>query len=415
MGIEQTSADLASRIVAMAEVEEDASLNDAEKAEKLKSMKLETLQKINSEIENVTIASKVILENIRTIVNNEEWAKLPPSKKISSDIALNNSVALALQSMESKLTPDIQELLSFYLEIMKRWQMTESKIEITTMGQQWQAIHDQKEASKAAAEAEKTSGIISGACGIATAGLSAIVKIGVTVASVYKYRNAVPKKDMLTKEDGTKVEVDIKKTANKNVIENNEVQGKIEKKNADVLKCEAKISEERLKLEERRSQPKQANETYAGRKQELADRQKTIDSLETELETHKTDLAKLKKEGKVLSQRVAADTAQIDAANNEASRVVQQWRAGNEICDSLFSIIQHGGTIGKAFSDRTAADHKINSEMISYMVNFFSTGMQATKKDEQDIMELQKSLISAFQATLQTELSADSFAIRSLA
>lgn len=415
MGIEQTSSDLASRIVAMAEVEEDASLSDAEKAGKLRSMKLETLEKINSEIENVTIASKVILENIRTIVNNEEWAKLPPSKKLSGDIALNNSVALALQSMESKLTPDIQELLSFYLEIMKRWQMTESKIEITTMGQQWQAIHDQKEASKAAAEAEKTSGIISGACGIATAGLSAIVKIGVTVASVNKFRNAVPDKGKVKTEAGDEVEVDFKKTYRENVIKNNKVQGKIEKQNSDVLKCEAEISDLKLKLENRKKEPKLDTETDAGRQKEFDDRQKTIDSLETELETKKTDLTKSMEEGKVLSKRVAADTAKMDAENNEVSRTVQQWRAGNEICDSLFSIIQHGGTIGKAFSDRKAADHKIDSEMISFMVNFFSTRMQATKKDEQDIMELQKSLISTCQATLQSQLSADSFAIRSSA
>jgi hypothetical protein len=401
MGIEQTSADLTSRIIAMSEIEEDDSLSDADKAEKLKSMKLETLDKINAEIANVTVSSQKILDNIRTIVENENWAKLPPSKKLANEISLNNSVAIEMQSIVSKFTPDIQELMSFFIEVLKRSQLISSKAEINSMGQQWQAIHEQKVSSEEAAKAEKLSGIISGSFAIATALASIAVKATVMGVSAKKINES-----NLQGSGNEEYQAMLKK--------NDQVQGQIDDEKVLTADIETELKTQEVMLAKRKADPldKKINETDGMRASEIKQREDSISRLKNKLQEKKSELDVQKIKASEASAQASSVTARIESENNKASRSIQEWRSMNEILDSVFSAVQQGGNIWKAENDLKAAGLKIDSDMSSFMVNFFSSMIQSTRKDGQDFTDLQKSMMSTIQASLQTNLSADSYAIR---
>lgn len=400
MGIQQTSSELASRIVALSQIEHDASLSAADKAQKLKSMKAETIEKINAEIPNVTIAAKAILNNIRTIVENEEWAKLPPPRKLSNAIDLNNSVALALQSIDRNATPDIQQLMGFYLDIMKRWLQTMANTEMYATERQWEAIHEQKMNAKDAAEQEKQSGIISGAVGIATSIASIAVKGVVMGVSSVKFNQA-----KLTNKDHKAKFSEM--TARNEALHDNIEAGKIKAKTA-----RTDIAAQEIELSKRKAAPLGAGETRTARQAEIAYREKVIDQQKNALKLKEDGLAVNQKEVEMLSTRVASHTSVIDAANNKAARVVQQWKALDEIFGQVFGLAQQGGNIAKAFSDKKAADLKIDSDMSSFMVNLFGTMTQTARKDAQDIVEAKKSIMSTVQATVQTQTAAESYSIK---
>lgn len=400
MGIQQTSSELASRIVAMSEIEHDASLSAADKAQKLKSMKAETIEKINAESANVTIAAKTILDNIRTIVENEEWAKLPPPKKLSNAIVLSNSVALALQSIEDKATPDIQQLMGFYLDIMKRWQQTMANTEMYGMNRQWEAIHVQKKEAKEAAEQEKQSGIIAGAVGIATSIASIALKGAVMGVSSVKFKQA-----KLTNKDH-------KEKFNEMTARNEKLQDKLEADKIKTKTARAEISAQEAELSKRKAAPLASGETPEIRKGEIAYREKVIEHQKNTLKQKEGSMAINQKEAEMLSNQVAAHTSVMDAANNKAARVVQQWRALDEIGSQIFGLAQQGGNIAKAFNDKEAADSKIDSDMASLMANMFNTMNQTAHKDAQDILDAQKSIMSTVQATVQTQSAAESYSIK---
>ena len=399
MAFDKISADLTSRLIAMAEISEESSLSEGEKAGQLKIMKQEVLEKIKAEITNVTISSQVMLENIRTLVTNEEWAKLPTSKQISNAIAILNSVALEMKSIESKSTPDIQELMRFYLEIIMRQMSTELKTEILASGQQWEAIHKQKRTATEAAEQEKQSGIISGSCAIATAVLTAAVKTAITVVSIKTFKNKSPSGDL-------------KEKNNEMLKKNENVQDALANKQTEVDQVETKIYDNEVNLKSRQTAPLETGETKKMRRSEIDARERTIAKQREVLQEKKLELDVIEKKASITSARVASITAQIDTQNNKASRTVQQWRALDEICGSMFSIIEKGGNIGAAFLNQASANSKIESDMYSFMSNYFSTMLQNSRKDKQDIIEAGKSIVSNAQATLQPQLSADSFAIR---
>jgi hypothetical protein len=148
------------------------------------------------------------------------------------------------------------------------------------------------------------------------------------------------------------------------------------------------------------------------RASEIKQREDSISRLKNKLQEKKSELDVQKIKASEASAQASSVTARIESENNKASRSIQEWRSMNEILDSVFSAVQQGGNIWKAENDLKAAGLKIDSDMSSFMVNFFSSTIQSTRKDGQDFTDLQKSMMSTIQASLQTNLSADSYAIR---
>ncbi len=401
MAIEKMSAELSSRMVAMAEVEHDNALSDAQKAEKLKLMKSETLERIKAEMPNLSISSQTILANIGKIVQNEDWAKLPPPKMLSHSIALANSVTEALNSIKNKMLPDVQGFMALYLKILNDWKVNLSNSEIHAMGQQFEAARKEFDLAEKSAKEGRNSAIISGVVGAVSAMASFASKVGVAYIASRKFSLAKP--DAKTIDEKQKLQA-----------KQNEVLKELrtEKKQMREIKNEiGAVNTELNRLKSIRSaggNPKEMEILDLRIKSGEA----RLKTLEDRKFTQEQKIEAVKKEFDSVSNQMAPLISDIKEKTEDASRSVQQWRSMNDIIDACGSFLQSGGKVASGMMDFESAKSKIDSDKSAFDKSMAGMFMQNAHKDSQDLHDAANSCISGTGAMVQSITSTESYAIR---
>lgn len=410
MKVEQISSELASQMMSMSEVSHDETLSDHQKAQKLQAMKTATLERINSEFSSLTVISQSILDNIRTIVEREDWAKIPPPKSLSISLATASSVTQELQSIASNMLPDLQAFQRLFLEIMRDWIKNMSDADVLGQDQQWKAAQLEFDKSKASALQERTVGIATGAMGIVTAVASMAVKIGVTVKTASKAAEIGPGKDAPKK-------LDEANTAHQGQ------QAEYNKINESVIGIKTRIQEKKVELNQLEIRAadlkKSVNSSDAAELKKITadiqSKKSTITNLESNvLPAAEKDLSTATEKLKLASLNLSATTAGIESANNSLGQEVQKLRAKNDIADMANQAIQSLVKFGTSFGDYEAKVLHIDADKAAFVKNFASTVQQNARRDMQDVRDAINSLNSTFGAILQTLDSAASYANRTV-
>jgi archaellum component FlaC len=410
MKVEQISSELASQMMSMSEVSHDETLSDHQKAQKLQAMKTTTLERINSEFSSLTVISQSILDNIRTIVEREDWAKIPPPKSLSISLATASSVTQELQSIASNMLPDLQAFQRLFLEIMRDWIKNMSDADVLGQDQQWKAAQLEFDKSKASALQERTVGIATGAMGIVTAVASMAVKIGVTVKTASKAAEIGPGKDAPKK-------LDEANTAHQGQ------QAEYNKINESVIGIKTRIQEKKVELNQLEIRAadlkKSANSSDAAELKKITadiqSKKATITNLESNvLPAAEKDLSTATEKLKLASLNLSATTAGIESANNSLGQEVQKLRAKNDIADMANQAIQSLVKFGTSFGDYEAKVLHIDADKAAFVKNFASTVQQNARRDMQDVRDAINSLNSTFGAILQALDSAASYANRTV-
>jgi archaellum component FlaC len=410
MKVEQISSELASQMMSMSEVSHDETLSDHQKAQKLQAMKTATLERINSEFSSLTVISQSILDNIRTIVEREDWAKIPPPKSLSISLATASSVTQELQSIASNMLPDLQAFQRLFLEIMRDWIKNMSDADVLGQDQQWKAAQLEFDKSKASALQERTVGIATGAMGIVTAVASMAVKIGVTVKTASKAAEIGPGKDAPKK-------LDEANTAHQGQ------QAEYNKINESVIGIKTRIQEKKVELNQLEIRAadlkKSVNSSDAAELKKITadiqSKKSTITNLESNvLPAAEKDLSTATEKLKLASLNLSATTAGIESANNSLGQEVQKLRAKNDIADMANQAIQSLVKFGTSFGDYEAKVLHIDADKAAFVKNFASTVQQNARRDMQDVRDAINSLNSTFGAILQALDSAASYANRTV-
>lgn len=396
MKLEQVSTDLSSRLVDMSQVAHDSSLSTAERSEKLNQMKGVTLEKIASESGEVSILAQSILDNIRHIVENEDWAKLPPPVNLSSNLAAAASVTSELQSLATKVLPDIQAMQRVYVETMLKLLQTNSNSEVLSMNHQWASANTQFAKSKLAAEEEKTSGIVSGAVGIATASASIVAKGVVTGLTKKKFDRNAPSAEENKKLDAAK----------EKALETG-TELKKEKAKLDQLKLEVAKNEQEI-----RNLKTQKNTSQLSR-DEISIREAVVKDSKSRISIAENKLTNIKADHELASAGLSAINSSIDFKAGSANRFAQEMRAYNDITDQGANLLQSAGKLGTSFVDASAKEHRIESEKASFMTNFANSVQQTAQKDKRDILDGINSSTSMLTAVNQGYDSSNTHIIRS--
>lgn len=399
MRTEQISSELSSQISSMSEIASSDELSDAEKAQKLKAMKSATLEKIASEFDGVTIISQSILDNIRTIVQNEEWAKLPPPQQLSISLAVASSVTLELHSISTKILPDLQGFQRLFLEIMRELINNLSRSEVIGMDQNFQAANLEFDNSEKAAFEERTSGLVSGALGIVTAATSMIAKSVVTVKSAQKASELMPEGQGQKLKEVTEKHQQVQKEyndANKQVLDAKKViqEYKIQNLNA------------KDRLQQKNISAKESQELQ----REIKMREIQIADSETRLSAAEAKLAKETENLKLASINLQAVTAGVESSNSSLQQEVQKLRGYNDIVDQVSQILQSTGKFATSFVDYKSKEFKIDADKNAFIKNFAASIQQNARKDMQDIRDAINSCMSTLGAILQTLDAAVSYA-----
>lgn len=396
MKLEQVSTDLSSRLVDMSQVAHDSSLSTTERSEKLNQMKGVTLEKIASESGEVSILAQSILDNIRHIVENEDWAKLPPPVNLSSNLAAAASVTSELQSLATKVLPDIQAMQRVYVETMLKLLQTNSNSEVLSMNHQWASANTQFAKSKLAAEEEKTSGIVSGAVGIATASASIVAKGVVTGLTKKKFDRNAPSAEENKKLDAAK----------EKALETG-TELKKEKAKLDQLKLEVAKNEQEI-----RNLKTQKNTSQLSR-DEISIREAVVKDSKSRISIAENKLTNIKADHELASAGLSAINSSIDFKAGSANRFAQEMRAYNDITDQGANLLQSAGKLGTSFVDASAKEHRIESEKASFMTNFANSVQQTAQKDKRDILDGINSSTSMLTAVNQGYDSSNTHIIRS--
>jgi hypothetical protein len=396
MKLEQVSTDLSSRLVDMAQVAHDSSLSTAERSEKLNQMKGVTLEKIASESGEVSILAQSILDNIQYIVENEDWAKLPPPVNLSSNLAAAASVTSELQSLATKVLPDIQAMQRVYVETMLKLLQTNSNSEVLSMNHQWASANTQFAKSKLAAEEEKTSGIVSGAVGIATASASIVAKGVVTGLTKKKFDRNAP---------SSEENAELKKTKDLHLETGKEL--KKEKAKLDQLKLEVAKNEQEI-----RNLKTQKNTSQLSR-DEISIREAVVKDSKSRISIAENKLTNIKADHELASAGLSAINSSIDFKAGSANRFAQEMRAYNDITDQGANLLQSAGKLGTSFVDASAKEHRIESEKASFMTNFANSVQQTAQKERRDILDGINSSTSMLTAVNQGYDSSNTHIIRS--
>ncbi len=403
MKLEQVSTDLSSRLVDIAQVAHDSSLSTAERSEKLNQMKGVTLEKIASESGEVSILAQSILDNIRHIVENEDWAKLPPPVNLSSNLAAAASVTSELNTLATKVLPDIQAMQRVYVETMLKLLQTVSNSEVLSMNHQWAAAETQFAKSKLAAEQEKTSGIVSGAVGIATATASIAAKVVVTVLTKKKFDRNSP---------SSEENAELKRTKDLHLETGTEL--KKEKANLDKLKLE--LAENEKQIRNLKDQQQNNNLSQSASKklaEEISVREAVAKDSKSRIAIAENKLINIKADHELASAGLSAINSSIDFKAGSANRYAQEMRAYNDITDQGANLIQNATKVGTSFVDASAKDHRIESEKASFMTNFANSVQQTAQKEKRDILDGINSSGSMLTAVIQGNDSSHTHIIRS--
>ncbi len=392
MKVSQISAELSSDIVAISELVQDQSISDSDRSQKLTSLKTSIVEKIDAESDAVSFAGRSYLEEIKAVISNEEWAKLPPTTTIKNELLAIRSLVTVLNSLENDRGPMMEAIQRLLTEALLKQLNSLSDSEILSLSKQWGAAELQFEKARDSADAERTSALITAGVGIGTALASLAAKAVVTYVSNNQFKNAAP-----TEQDKN------------SLIRVRNEQSEAELKLNNVSK---KMSELDTELAATRSEVNQLKQDLANKKVNSAERtskqnelkQKTTDL--NDLQKRRDDLTpeydRLKTDYKVASKVADRTGAEIERSNAEASRSVQQFRALLDMTDSAGSVLQNISKILTiSLFDSKASDYKIQSDEASFMANFFSSVMQNSQKSQSQTSDGIASIRSTCDASIQ--------------
>jgi hypothetical protein len=390
--VSQISAELSSDIVAISELVQDQSISDSDRSQKLTSLKTSIVEKIDAESDAVSFAGRSYLEEIKAVISNEEWAKLPPTTTIKNELLAIRSLVTVLNSLENDRGPMMEAIQRLLTEALLKQLNSLSDSEILSLSKQWGAAELQFEKARDSADAERTSALITAGVGIGTALASLAAKAVVTYVSNNQFKNAAP-----TEQDKN------------SLIRVRNEQSEAELKLNNVSK---KMSELDTELAATRSEVNQLKQDLANKKVNSAERtskqnelkQKTTDL--NDLQKRRDDLTpeydRLKTDYKVASKVADRTGAEIERSNAEASRSVQQFRALLDMTDSAGSVLQNISKILTiSLFDSKASDYKIQSDEASFMANFFSSVMQNSQKSQSQTSDGIASIRSTCDASIQ--------------
>jgi hypothetical protein len=176
----------------MSDLVHDQSISDSERAQKLNSLKTSIVEKIDSESDAISFAGRSYLEEIKAIISNEEWAKLPPTATIKNELLAMRSLVTVLNSLENDRAPMMEAIQRLLTEALLKQLNSLSDSEVLALSKQWGAAEIQFQKAKDSAEAERTSSLITAGVGIATAAASLAAKAVVTAVSNKQFKNAAP-------------------------------------------------------------------------------------------------------------------------------------------------------------------------------------------------------------------------------
>ena len=392
MKVNQISTELSSDIVAMSNLVHDQSISDSERAQKLNSLKTSIVEKIDSESDAISFAGRSYLEEIKAIISNEEWAKLPPTATINNELLAMRSLVTVLNSLENDRAPMMEAIQRLLTEALLKQLNSLSDSEVLALSKQWGAAEIQFQKAKDSAEAERTSSLITAGVGIATAVASLAAKAVVTAVSNSQFKNAAPtdqEKTRLTSVRNEQSEAEVKLNAASKKM--SALDEELSTAKSELKQLKQDIADNKLSGSERARKRAELKEKNS----ELNDLQKRRDDLAPEYDRLKTDY-------KVASKVADRTGAEIERSNADASRFVQQFRALLDMTDSTSSVLQNiSKVLTVSLFDSKASDYKIQSDQASFMANFFSSVMQNSQKSQSQTSDGIASIRSTCDASIQ--------------
>ena len=393
MKVSQISAELSSDIVAMSDLVHDQSISDSDRVLKLTSLKASIVEKIDAESHAISFAGRSYLEEIKTLISNEEWAKLPPTTTIKNELLAIRSLVSVLNTLENDRGPMMEAIQRLLTEALLQQLNSLSDSEILSLSKQWGAAELQFEKASESADAERTSALITAGVGIGTALASLAAKAVVTYVSNNQFKNAAPteqEKNNLNSVRNEQSDAEIK--LNNVSKKMSELDTELAATRSEVNQLKQELANKKLIGAEKASKEKELKQKNT----ELNDLQKRRDDLTPEYKLLKTDY-------KVASKVADRTGAEIERSNAEASRFVQQFRALLDMTDSAGSVLQNISKILTiSLFDSKASDYKIQSYKASFLANFFSSVIQSSQKSQSQTSDGIASIRSTCEASIQT-------------
>jgi hypothetical protein len=405
MRVDQISSELASDIEAMARLAHDQSISESDRNQQLKELKTSVITRIHAESNSISFTGKSFLNEIKEIVEADNWAALPEPKSIKNSLSEMKIVVAILNSIENNLPPTMEAIQRLFFEASLKMINALTNSEISSVEKQWGAANAQFEASKKAATAEQSSAIMTASFGLGVAALSTIAKIGVTTHSSKTFKEKAPSQQEINSNNAAKTE------QTKAEVKFKELSEKTAKIDEDIATAKASITT----LQNERNNPTTAPARQTQLDTEIRTKTNEVDNLQRERDLQIQAYKVQKDHYKVASKIADKSSASIEQRNAAASKKVQEFRALLDIADSSGTVVQN---IGKLLStrlfDSKAAEEKIASEMAAYIVNFFASSIQNAQKSTSQLMDGMNSVSSSCNASIQSADSSNSLAVRAV-
>lgn len=405
MKTQQVSNELTEQLIQLTQIAHDESLTDLEKNQKLDSVKKSTLQKINEETNLVSFKARSIFENIKQIIQTEDWAKLPTSHQLSGELQTVRSMVSELNSIRDKVVPDLQALQTAFIESMLDLLKHLSDSDVLALDQQWKAADIQFQKSEDAAKQEHLSGVLNGSIGIATSLASIAAKTVVTKLSKDKFDKAKP-----TERESENL-VEAKKLQQKTEIDFKKVQSESLNMKKGLIENESRIQELGTKLED-----KDISKFRRGiANLELKTRQEFANTIKTQkLPQIESRFNESKRDFEMATNNLGAINSSIDMKTAQANRYIQELRAVNDVVDYSVGLAKSIGEIGTKTIDFAAKKFQIESEKANFMNNAASSVQQNARKSVNQAQDTINSMNSNLAAMIQGSDSTTSFIIRTI-
>ncbi len=405
MRVDQISSELASDIEAMSRLAHDQSISESDRNQQLKELKNSVITKIHAESNSISFAGKSFLNEIKEIVEAEDWAALPGPKSIANSLSEMKVVVAILNSIENNLPPTMEAIQRLFFEASLKMINALTNSEISSLEKQWGAANAQFEESKKAAELERTSGIITASVGLGVAVVSTAAKIGVTSHSSKSFEKTAPKEN------------DIKLNSEAQALQNT-AQASFQKINEKTIEVDNKIATAKDSINDLKTEHAKPNKTPAEKlalQTKIDEETNSLAALQHERDSLDQPYKAQKDQYKVASKISDRNSAHIEQMNTAASKEVQTFRAYLDIVDSGGTVLQNiAKIINAAKIDSEAAAAKIASEMAAYMVNRFASAIQNAQKSAGQILDGMNSVSSSCNASIQSADSSNSLAARAV-
>lgn len=188
----------------------DPSADNGQIVLKLKEI---VINEIDKESTGLSQVSKKYIEDIKLVIQAEDWNKLPASKQLNSDIALFNKLSEDVSFVSKFVGIDINDVLSLLLEFERRNNSIQSKIRQDSQQAMFNSANAEFTEKQKANAAELSAGIVSAVGGL-VASLGSVVGGGVGFGyaknSVKSSHNNLKLSDKLSSESNRLKELKIK-------------------------------------------------------------------------------------------------------------------------------------------------------------------------------------------------------------